>query len=223
MSIQSWAEHRHEAILLAAEQQQFLSDTKHAFYNGDAATIKELKEKRIAYQNLIVAANKKAADAIFDQNNRRYPTLKIDLHGLYVREAIQKLSQRIDKAVSENVHELIVVVGRGLNSVAGPKIQPAVEKYAKERHIPCQNILAAGCLVLDLGKRCSEYSNNRNCGSSDDGDDVQRKHSPPTEYGKFVYQESVSISTTPVTNDDSDVLLSFLRRAKSCKIRCGRT
>lgn len=115
-TMSNWALHRREAIRLAAEQKHFLNATKFA-YNGDATTVKQLTDKSITYQQLIDAAKEKAADTIFEENNRDFPTMKIDLHGLYVREAILKLSERIDKATRKNVEELNVVVGRGRGDV----------------------------------------------------------------------------------------------------------
>lgn len=75
----------------------------------------------------------------------------------------------------------------------------------------------AGCLLLDLRKLCSEYSNNQNRGLSEDGGEAQRKHIRATESENFVHQKSISMST-PAANDDSDVLLIFLRRAEALDV-----
>ena len=49
------------------------------------------------------AANKKAADAAFQSNNRSgvRDSDTVDLHGLYVEEAVGRLKQRLDEAQTE--------------------------------------------------------------------------------------------------------------------------
>ena len=49
------------------------------------------------------AANQKAADAAFQANNRSgvRDSDTVDLHGLYVEEAVSRLKQRLDKAQEE--------------------------------------------------------------------------------------------------------------------------
>ena len=49
------------------------------------------------------AANKKAADAAFQSNNRSgvRDSDTVDLHGLYVEEAVSRLKQRLDEAQTE--------------------------------------------------------------------------------------------------------------------------
>ena len=49
------------------------------------------------------AANKKAADAAFQSNNRSgvRDSDAVDLHGLYVEEAVSRLKQRLNEAQTE--------------------------------------------------------------------------------------------------------------------------
>lgn len=205
---QEWKVHRGEATRLAAEEQQLLQRTRNAYNSGDGAMAKCLSDKRKELQLLMEEANEKAANKIFEENNKNLSIDTIDLHGLYVREAIQKLSEHISNAT--NVQMMTVIVGQGRHSEGGPKIKPAVMQYAQDNHIPCYiNFLNPGCINLDLSFYSPiEYSSSENSSSkksenSDDGEGAHQNHIPSYATG-------------------SEELLSFLRRATECNIRWGR-
>jgi hypothetical protein len=62
------------------------------------------------------------------ENNRDSPPGTIDLHGLYVKEAIEKTEQAIMSAQANRQEELRVIVGKGIHSPGHhAKIKPAVE------------------------------------------------------------------------------------------------
>lgn len=62
------------------------------------------------------------------ENNRDSPPGTIDLHGLYVKEAIEKTEQAIMSAQANREGELRVIVGKGIHSPGHhAKIKPAVE------------------------------------------------------------------------------------------------
>jgi DNA-nicking Smr family endonuclease len=42
---------------------------------------------------------------------------EIDLHGLFVQEAIEKAEERIDQCKRQGVDHLIIIVGRGNHSI----------------------------------------------------------------------------------------------------------
>lgn len=75
-------------------------------------------------------------EKLFYKNNKELPITMIDLHELYVEQAIDFLSQHIVYVFREGVYSLTVIVGKGLHSDNGvPKIKPAVEKFAEMNKI----------------------------------------------------------------------------------------
>jgi len=62
------------------------------------------------------------------ENNRDSPPGTIDLHGLYVKEAIEKTEEAIANAQRQGTDELRVIVGKGIHSQGHvAKIKPAVQ------------------------------------------------------------------------------------------------
>ena len=86
------------------------------------------------------------------ENNSASPPGTIDLHGLYVKEAIERTEQAITRAQSSGQTELRVIVGKGIHSQGHvAKIKPAVEdlmrKYNLSAHLDPHN---TGVLLVDL-------------------------------------------------------------------------
>lgn len=88
------------------------------------------------------ATNKRAAEEAFRSNNVRRHVSEIDLHDLFVNEAIEMLTKRILKLMQQGGRKLIVIVGRGLHSINGPKIKPAVIDLAIDWGITTSILLA---------------------------------------------------------------------------------
>jgi len=69
-------------------------------------------------------------------NNTNRPSNELDLHGLKVREALDITRERLTKFVKNKEPNLIIIVGRGNNSINGvAKIKPAVIELVNEFHI----------------------------------------------------------------------------------------
>lgn len=79
------------------------------------------------------------------ENNKHSPPGTVDLHGLYVQEAIEYTEKAIQRGQSQNMSTLHVIVGKGIHSRGPPpspplckvltrhaghvaKIKPAIEK-----------------------------------------------------------------------------------------------
>lgn len=86
-------------------------------------------------------ANNRAAAAFLEENSRRNPRRDtIDLHRLYVKEAILELDKFLDNYILELIESgyqektLNVITGRGVHSIDGvPKVKPAVIKQLRQR------------------------------------------------------------------------------------------
>lgn len=62
------------------------------------------------------------------ENNKDSPPGTIDLHGLYVKEAIERTEAAINQAQGKGQDEMRVIVGKGLHSQGNvARIKPAVE------------------------------------------------------------------------------------------------
>ncbi|KAA1472928.1 hypothetical protein DENSPDRAFT_930628 [Dentipellis sp. KUC8613] len=82
--------------------------------------------------------NKAAAEAIFRENNKGKgrSASEIDLHGLFVPEALEYTQRSIKKAKQQGMSSLKLIVGKGNHSKNGEaRIKPAVQKMLKEENI----------------------------------------------------------------------------------------
>jgi hypothetical protein len=77
---------------------------------------------------------------------------EIDLHGLFVEEALERVEQRIRLCRSRSIDHLIVIVGRGNHSANGiSRLKPAVTKLITEHQLRCTpNRPNSGCLYIEF-------------------------------------------------------------------------
>lgn len=129
---ESFDSYRAQARDYADKRNEYARLSREAYINGNGWIAKEYSNKRKEMQQHMESTNALAASKIFMHNNSQRPDTEIDLHGLYVPEAIERLKERVIMALNQNWHELIVIVGRGLHSEGGPKIRPAVIKFASQ-------------------------------------------------------------------------------------------
>lgn len=125
--------------------------SQQAYKSGDGAEAKRLSEKAKEHAQKMDEHNAKAAEFVFRENNADSAEDEIDLHGLFVNEAIEYLEKRINASQSRNESHLDVIVGKGLHSDHGAKIKPAVEdmcqKYGFKYSIDEEN---SGVIVIDF-------------------------------------------------------------------------
>ncbi|KAH8990462.1 hypothetical protein EDB92DRAFT_745659 [Lactarius akahatsu] len=83
----------------------------------------------IAHESEMKELDKRAAKIVFKENNKdRREGGKIDLHGLYVAEAIQVAKDQLQTAGLRGDKVVRLIVGKGLHSDGGEaKIRPALE------------------------------------------------------------------------------------------------
>ncbi|KAH9061238.1 hypothetical protein EDB87DRAFT_1610707 [Lactarius vividus] len=114
----------------------------HAHRQGAIAREREMKE-----------LDKRAAKIVFRENNKnRGEGRKVDLHGLYVAEAIQISKDQLQTARSKGDKVVRFIVGKGLHSDGGgAKIRPALEDLlTKQGLIHWLDPSNAGVLVVQL-------------------------------------------------------------------------
>lgn len=143
---------RAEADALYDKRHKLSQQLQLAYKLGDGAKAHELSEKLKKILEQAEAKNRQAAEYVFRENNTDSAEDEIDLHGLYVNEAIFFLQNRIANSIRTNQSHLRVIVGKGLHSKNGvAKIKPAVDDMCDEcnlRHRIDPN--NSGVLEIDL-------------------------------------------------------------------------
>jgi len=126
--------------------------SKAAYAKGDGARAKELSNEGNMHKQNMEQLNREARLWIFAANNADSPPDTVDLHGLYVKEALAKAEEAVQKAQAQNFPQLKLIVGKGIHSrdhVA--HVKPAVEdllrKYHLNAHVDKHN---AGIVVVNL-------------------------------------------------------------------------
>ena len=90
-----------------------------------------------------------AADQI-PENNQDSPRGTIDLHGLYVKEAIERTEKAIADGQRQGMDEMRVIVGKGIHSQGHvAKIKPAVQDLMR-KYVPfvVRSSKEVGMLIL---------------------------------------------------------------------------
>lgn len=86
---------RNQALQEDDAMHKAFDEASRAYDQGDGARAKQLSNQGHAHQKNRDQLNDKAADWIFNSNNQNQPRGTIDLHGLYVQEAIEKTERAV--------------------------------------------------------------------------------------------------------------------------------
>ncbi|EJD52517.1 DUF1771-domain-containing protein [Auricularia subglabra TFB-10046 SS5] len=128
-------------------------ESQEAYQAGDGARAKALSDEGKARRAEMDALNLEASDWIFKENNTDSEPGEIDLHGLYVKEAIRYADLSIQDARQRGDPEIRFIVGKGMHSKSGVgKLRPAIEELMqKHQLVPEIDPRNAGVLVVQLG------------------------------------------------------------------------
>ncbi|CAE6479872.1 unnamed protein product [Rhizoctonia solani] len=129
--------------------------SQEAYKSGDGAKAKELSNEGKRHKVEMERLNKEASDWIFQQVNLDSAPDELDLHGLYVKEAIERTEAAVQAAQGRGDEQIRIIVGKGLHSQGHvAKLKPAIEelmvKYQLNAHVDPDN---AGVLIVQLGGR----------------------------------------------------------------------
>ncbi|KAG6813326.1 hypothetical protein H0H92_012139 [Tricholoma furcatifolium] len=140
-----------------------------AYTRGDGAQAKSLSNRGKEHQRQMELLNKQAADWIFIENNKDSKPGEVDLHGLYVKEAISRTDEAIEAAKLKGASELRLIVGKGLHSKDGTaKIKPAIEELMQKHSLRAElDPYNAGVLIVHINS-----GNARGV----DADEIIRQH-----------------------------------------------
>lgn len=153
---------RAEAHRLKADRDRHFQASQDCYARGDGAGAKLASDQRKQVQSRIDSLRAQAAALLFAHHNAERGLDQIDLHGLFVEEALKQLTIRIESCEARIrappadgivVRSLVVIVGRGNHSrdkVA--KLRPAVEQLiAKHQLRVTPDQPNAGCLTIEFG------------------------------------------------------------------------
>ena len=99
--------------------------SKKEFESGDKGKAKELSDEGKEHGAKMEEFNRQAAEAFFNAHNMGNDLYTIDLHGLYVEEAVERVKERFEKIGRKGT--LVVIWGAGNHSEGGVrKIKPAI-------------------------------------------------------------------------------------------------
>jgi len=125
-----------------------------AYERRDGALAKELSNKGKEHQRRMEGWNQQASDWVFAENNKDSKPGEIDLHGLYVKEAIVHTDQAIQEAKQRGDSEIRLIVGKGLHSPGGAaKIKPAIEQLMQNHQLLAEmDPDNAGVLIVHMDR-----------------------------------------------------------------------
>ncbi|CUA74329.1 hypothetical protein RSOLAG22IIIB_05491 [Rhizoctonia solani] len=125
---------REKARVAARNRSKMLDKAGVAWKAGQKSTAKTLSERGKHFGSQVERYNERAAKEIFLSLNATYYSgtkeslEKIDLHGLFVNEALVYAQNHLDMCRQAGVTQTSIITGRGNNSKDGvAKIKPAVE------------------------------------------------------------------------------------------------
>lgn len=120
---------RAEAQKFAEERHILMSEASKLFEAGDKAKAKELSVQGKVAGEKMEEANAKAAAVILDHRNGGHPDNYLDLHGLYLEEALTAFRERLASLQTGNGSDEIVfevIPGAGNHSKTKAIIKPKV-------------------------------------------------------------------------------------------------
>jgi DNA-nicking Smr family endonuclease len=127
-------------------------ESQAAYKRGDGGQAKQLSNEGKMHKANMERLNKEASDWIYVKNNEDSRPGEVDLHGLYVKEAIARTENAIAEARQRGDGEVHLIVGQGLHSPGGAaKIKPAIAELIQRENLAAElDPHNAGVLVVRL-------------------------------------------------------------------------
>lgn len=148
--VQQAEDHRRKADELALKQRETSARSQAAYKAGNGELAKKLSVQAKELHKEVEHHNKEAARLYYLHHNQDSSEGTIDLHGLFVKEAIAKLDGAVKEAIKKKQDKLTVIVGAGNHSEGGvQRIRPGVEKWLRERGHTWE-VVNQGCLLVQL-------------------------------------------------------------------------
>jgi len=145
--------HRLEGSKYAKLMSEAFQEAKLSWEKGEKARAKEFSNLGYEYKEKMEIHNATAVKLIATKNNNEKDSDEIDLHGLYVNEAIQYFKETLElKMRDPNFQSLKVIVGKGLHSKDKPKIKEAIVNFSNQNNLQVFELPDnPGCLIICVG------------------------------------------------------------------------
>ncbi|KAI0277641.1 hypothetical protein BGY98DRAFT_917951 [Russula aff. rugulosa BPL654] len=109
-----------------------------AHRKGDDEAENEYRQEARAHESAKKNSDKRAAKIFFRVNNKAHEEGTVDLHDLYVAEAVEYAKEELQSAIYRDDNTVTFIVGQGRHSEDGvPKLRPALEELFNERRHRC--------------------------------------------------------------------------------------
>jgi DNA-nicking Smr family endonuclease len=148
-------EHREAARKQAELAQAATSQSQRAYARYDHHAARRYSDESKRHWTEYHRLNALAATEIFNSHNAKYPTdlSEIDLHGLFVSEALTRVEQHIQLCKKGGLRRTVLITGWGSHSKDGmAKIKPAMQELCLREGL---KVLAdrpnIGCMTVQLG------------------------------------------------------------------------
>ncbi|KAI0733101.1 hypothetical protein C8Q72DRAFT_41516 [Fomitopsis betulina] len=134
---------------------QCYEESHTAYASGDRARAKELSNEGKAHKAEMERLNAQASEWIFAKNNEDSEPGEVDLHGLFVKEAMTYSERAINAARRRGDAKINLIVGKGLHSQSGvAKLKPAIEELIQKQGLVAQlDPSNAGVLIVNIDGR----------------------------------------------------------------------
>lgn len=187
---------RADADRETAKYRELSGRAQRAYDSGKKEEASQLSKEAASHRTKADQLNGEAAQFVFRANNADSGPDEIDLHGLFVREALSALDYRIAAGIRQNETHLDVIVGKGIHSENHiAKLRPAVESYCREHNLRYETKQHnAGVLVVQLpsgpqsflapGQPASNFGTNTQAPAGH----YQQAHG--TQHGSYNQQQS---------------------------------
>jgi DNA-nicking Smr family endonuclease len=142
---------REKANQLQSNAKQASKQSQWEYRFGSKSEAKILSNEKKALYKQMNERRRQAAALIFGHYNGDRPADVIDLHGLYVAEALEYLQRKIDDCRAKNILQLKAITGMGNHSPDKiAKIKPKVEEFALQNHLNMTSF--DGYVILKLSE-----------------------------------------------------------------------
>jgi len=138
-----------------AEMVRCFEQSHTAYASGERALAKELSNQGNAHKRDMEEFNTAASEWIYAENNKNRESGEVDLHGLYVKEAITFTEKAIQRARRRGDARINFIVGKGLHSPQGlAKLKPAIADLMQRQGLIAElDENNAGVLIVSLDGR----------------------------------------------------------------------
>jgi len=134
---------------------QCYRQSQEAYERRDRARAKALSDEGKRHALKMDKLNATASATVFKENNQDKDACEVDLHGLYVKEAITYSEKAITNARRKGDNEIRLIVGQGNHSEGGvSRLKPAIQEDMQMRgHHVEVDPRNPGVLLVRLGGR----------------------------------------------------------------------